>query len=130
MQSVMDHPDNPSSLRAMADGTWPDAATAHLDLVEPLLARTGLKNALLQSASAVVAAAPSVGPTRVGAASCTPGAIGSDAGLLDACMDVAASAAFELAGASGKVLNDLSRAIGQQTTSKTAHNSITISVFI
>ncbi len=110
LQSIVDHPDNDRSLRSIADGTWPDAATARLDLVEPLLARTGLRTALAApTATASRVGVPAGSPSPVSASSCSPGAIGSDASLLNACMEAAASAQFRLDGASGKVLNSLGR---------------------
>lgn len=111
VQSIIDHPDNPRSLRALANGTSPDVGDARLDLLEPLLARTGLRDALTPVPASAPAAASQAGPARVGAAQCVPSQITS-AGILDACMSAASSSAFELEGASGKVLGDISRATG------------------
>lgn len=108
LQAFLDHPDNENSLVAIADGTAPVAADARLDLLEPLLAMTGIEAALADIAPAGAASAPRrAGPARVSAAQCEPGTIGDDAGLLDACMDAAWEAQFELAGASGQVLRDM-----------------------
>jgi len=107
LQSVVDDPDNDRSLRALADGTSPDIEAARLDLVEPLLARSGIRVAL----ETATMAAPG-GPAAVSARGCTPGSIDDNAGLLDDCMRAAAGAQFELGGASGKVLADIGTATG------------------
>jgi len=119
LQSIVDHPANDRSLRALADGTSPDAAAARLDLVEPLLSRTGIRASLEGATVGLPAAARSVGrgplaagPAPVSAATCLPDVIGNDPGLLDACMWTAVGAQVELGGASGKVLTDIGTATG------------------
>jgi hypothetical protein len=115
LQAFLDHPDNDNSLVALANGTAPIASDARLDLLEPLLALTGLEPALaevaLPGAGAAgapgVAASTAAATTAIGAAFCEPETIGDDAGLLDACMDAAREAQFELGGASGQVLQDM-----------------------
>jgi len=117
-QGALNDPDNDSSLVAIADGTSPVSEAARLDLLEPLLARTGLRSSLAASVSASGAGAPaarmSLGP---GAGLCTPDAInngpaGPDTGLLDACMQEAADAAFQVNGATGKLYGDMSQVLG------------------
>lgn len=118
VQSVIDHPDNGRSLRALAEGTSGASGDARLDLLEPLLARTGLRDALAGTAARLRARAGSGaagdgrrGPARTSAFLCDPHNI-STAPVLDDCMQAAASAEFELAGASGEVLNDIGTVFG------------------
>ena len=132
VQSELDNPDNPYSFRAIANGTAPNAADARLDILEPLLARTGLLDELTTSSASIVTARAAGAGTAVsgsGAGShrgedasprpasvltelCSPESVGSDAGLLDYCMDQAWDVVFRIHGASGTVLNKLSAASG------------------
>jgi len=97
LQSVLDHPQNDRSLRAVASGASPASADARLDLVEPLLARSGFRGAL-QSAVARARAStpgPGSGPTRSSLhITCVPD-FATTAAILDECMDAAWSAAFQ-----------------------------------
>lgn len=113
MQSLLDHPETDGSLASLAAGTAPGSAAARLDLVEPILARTGLREALAGTVAAFAGGGAAAAPgadlpsATIGAQFCTPEAVGDDASLLDACMDAAAGAMFEIAGASGEVLRDM-----------------------
>ena len=136
MQSVIDHPDNPNSLRALADGT--SELTVDRDLLDRLIARVGLRPALedvLANAEGAAAGnfpAPSgalfpagadtmaraAGPPRRSALSSPEAAslqecldVIATALDLSNCMSLSNSAAFGMDHASGKVLNDLSHAV-------------------
>ena len=117
-QSVLDHPENANSLRALAEGTAPFAAGADVTLADRLLARTGLRAGLAGqlSAGSVALRTAAAGRDIAAAASaleCGAGAIGpGSAALLDECMRLAASAQFRMDGASGEVLSDLGLAAG------------------
>lgn len=113
-QSVIDHPENDHALRAIVDGTSSEAADARLELLDALLARTGLRPALSARVAAMEAgaqlrsSADRAAPSEVAGiitGLCTP-EYANTAALLDDCMDRAASAAFE--GAADEVLSDLS----------------------
>lgn len=117
-QGALNDPDNDSSLVAIAEGTSPASDAARLDLLEPLLARTGLRSSLAAAVSPSGAAAPaarmSIGP---GTGLCTPDAInnnptGVDTGLLDECMRKAVDAAFSVDAVAGKTYGDLSQVLG------------------
>lgn len=113
LQSVLDHPDNDRSLRAVAEGTSSFSADARLDLVEPLLARSGFRSALqsrvgaLRSVSSVDGAGPASSDGALHIA-CVPEFVNT-AQLLDECMDAAWSAAFR--GAQDRYLSDLGDAM-------------------
>ncbi len=118
MQSTLDHPNNPRSLAAIASGASPDAEEVRLDLLEPLVARTGLRAALEADLARRIGDVSATGSAAVprqsaiDATLCTPGTIGDDPGLLDACMAAGRSAVFRRDGATGQVLGDISTALG------------------
>ncbi|NNK64107.1 MAG: hypothetical protein HKO98_12980 [Gemmatimonadetes bacterium] len=87
VQLVLDHPDNPSSLRAIANGTEGQPGT--LDAIEALLATTGLRERLQQR---VGGAQPTPTPLRstVDPTTCTVSGIGQDTQRLSDCMGAAA----------------------------------------
>lgn len=121
-QSVVDDPDNDHSLRSIVDGTSSESGDAHVDLLDALLARTGLRSAL----SAVVTAAeaetrtpaPVPDPAGNGAIHgagtgasittglCTPDLV-QDAGFLNYCMEKAQDAAFH--GPTDDLMDDASK---------------------
>lgn len=118
MQAALDHPENDASLAAIAAGTAA-VEDSRLDLLEPLLARSGLTADL---AAAVAAGLPSTGGTAsrgaadplrsVSVGLCTPEIIGDDAALLDHCMGLAHDAEVSQHGPTGKLLQDLGDASG------------------
>lgn len=113
-QSVLDHPDNPNSLRALAQGSAPWAAGSDLAMADRLYARTGIRAALAGSLSgpAPSAGAPASPLAAVSSAlECVTGSV-TDAPALDFCMRQASSAAFRIDGASGEVLGKLGFAAG------------------
>lgn len=127
VQSVVDAPDNPNSLRAIAEGTAPFDAGMDLTALDRLMARTGLRAALETAlANATAAAGVSVGGMQPGGAagkSLTPSTAVVDrldclanpiqtAQVLSDCMNLAFSAAFDLQGVGNKVLNDISFTMG------------------
>lgn len=112
-QDLLDHPQNPWSVMAIARGSAPDSGRVRLDLLDPLLARTGLREALEAALAPVRPSAALADPPGAALTDgqlytiCTPEGVGTNAGLLDRCMDAAAEAQFEIKGASGEVLRDL-----------------------
>jgi len=117
-QSVLDHPENPNSLRALAEGTAPFGNGADVTLADRLFARTGIREGLagqLAASSAGLRATSDSGALQAAASAleCGAGSIGlGSAALLDECMRMAGSAQFRLDGASGQVLGDLGFAAG------------------
>lgn len=115
-QSVIEHPDNPNSMRAFAEGRASFADEANPVLLDRLTARTGLTSELTASVEAVPSSpAPSLRASSISADAldCLTTPIGKDdAPLLDSCMETAASAAFRLEGASNQALNDIGLAVG------------------
>ncbi len=93
MQRVLDHPDNPSSLQAMANGDGTAAGT--LAAVEALLARTGLRQRL-EGALGGPRTAPTPGRSTIDPGACTVAAIGGDTERLSDCMFAAKQIATEL----------------------------------
>ncbi len=113
-QSVIDHPDNPSSLRAVADGTAPGWDASALEALDRVLAGMGLRaelEAALSQAQPAPAPTSEGGPARVDAIDCLGEDIDTPLELSD-CMDLAADARFRLDGVSGRVLTDLGTATG------------------
>ncbi len=113
MQSVLDGPGSPHSLRAIATGATSDAAGARLDLVEPLLARTGARQLLEHTVAGLRSGRAVRQGGGIAAGLCVPHVVNSDPGLLDGCMQSQADAAFRLQGATGKVLNDMGFVAGE-----------------
>lgn len=118
-QSTLADPDNPASLQSIALGNSPDAAEARLDLVEPLLARSGLGDglssvaaALQRPVSAVWARPPAGGPVgSIETGLCTPDHV-KNAEQLDHCMGLARDAAFEFGNPTGQIVQDLAASLG------------------
>jgi hypothetical protein len=110
--SVVDHPDNPNSLRALADGTAPAANGVDASTLDRVLAAVGIR-AGLQPPAALMA--PSRGNDAlsfhggVSACGASEVVLAED---LDRCMHIASDAAFRLDGVSGEVLGDLGTAVG------------------
>lgn len=93
-QWVLDHPDNDESLRAFADGTAPGSLP--LDLVDALVARTGLRQELSTLSNPSPRATPGPPQATTPATNCTPAAIGADTQALDQCMGARNAAAVAL----------------------------------
>lgn len=106
VQRVLDHPDNPASLRAVAEGTSSDVSADQLELIDALLGSAGIRAALEPALPAAMSMSGSAGPVRVSALQCMPDAVES-AERLDECMQAAASAAFEVGNAAAEVMADL-----------------------
>lgn len=88
VQWVLDHPDNEASLRAVADGTSPENVS--LERTEALLARTGLRESLVDRRAEVSRQAPAATPPATSGATvyyCTPEYVGTDIELLSGCMN-------------------------------------------
>lgn len=113
-QSVIDHPDNPNSLRALVDGTAPTLDGADVDGADRVLAGTGFRQAL-QDALAEIGPAPGPlaggAPARADALDCLVTDV-STAERLHECMELAYDAAFRIDGVSGEVLSDIGFAAG------------------
>ena len=84
IQWVLDHPDNASSLRSIADGSASGDYPVHL--IEALLGRVGVREAFQDTD-----VAPSPGPARapVDPEDCTPEAVGQDTQALSDCIGAA-----------------------------------------
>ncbi len=108
VQYVLDHPENESSLRSIADGSAPEAFP--LDQIEALLARVGFREALVESLGAPQRA-PARGSNSVDPQTCTPEAIGTDPQRLSDCMNAFVEASGILEGFADRNGPLLSRAI-------------------
>lgn len=115
VQRALDHPANDASLRAVASGASTDVSAAELDLIDALLGASGVRAALEAAGAGATPLAPredqigsssATGPMRVSALECLPDVVES-AERLDACMEAAASAAFEVGNASAELMQDL-----------------------
>lgn len=112
VQSALSDPNNPASLEAIANGTADLDEDPRLDLLESLIATTGLKAALADEVSSFGAPVGGQmtngprGPVRVGAQTCLPGTVGSDPGLLNECMNVGLQASLDAGGALASVQVD------------------------
>lgn len=112
-QSVIDHPENPNSLRALAEGTAPATNGVDTVFLDRLIARTGLAAELAASANAASAARDPTHSLMPSAdvVTCLESPI-SDAQLLDECMELQASAELRANGASNEALNGIGFAAG------------------
>lgn len=126
-QRVISHPDNPNSMTAIAAGTSEAFGEADLTITDRLLARTGFLasvSAHLAYLRGVAASVPSPSADAGAVATSAPVLAQSDnpadydcsdittAFELDLCMEEARSAASVLDGATGKVANDMGKALG------------------
>lgn len=84
VQWVLDHPQNPSSLRRIANGTAD--VSYPLERLEALLARTGFDDSLAMRRGSALRAL-SKASVEVDPSTCTPAAIGDDAQRLSDCMN-------------------------------------------
>jgi len=114
-QSLLDHPGNPNSLRAMVQGTAPLAAGSSLEAADRLLARTGLRGALQASLPPAAPAPFRAPPSTLGALDCLAGSVTLASELHD-CMTLANDAAFRMDGMSGQVQDDLVTLLGYAAT--------------
>jgi hypothetical protein len=111
IQSVIDHPDNEGSLRKLASGEGDIGNGESLDLAERLLARINLSESMKVVSKEV--SDFNRNPMNTEALLiCTPDNIGTDASLLNYCMNQASEARRRAEGASGEVLNDLNTMFG------------------
>ncbi len=112
-QSVVDHPANPNSLRAVAEGTAPALGGTPPSFVDRMLAGISFRESLeaaLAAIDAEAAGAPQ-GPARTDALDCLALTI-ETASLLNDCMTLANSAAFHMDGALGQAMSDVGTVVG------------------
>lgn len=110
-QSLLDHPGNPNSLRALVNGTAPLAMGHSLETADRLLARVGLRAALQASLPPAAPAPFRAPPAALGAADCLTETI-TLASELHECMTIAHDAAFRMDGMSGAVQDDIVTVLG------------------
>lgn len=109
--TVVDHPQNPNSLRAILQGTAPLVAGGSLEVADRLLAWSGLRDALEASLPPAASPLMRAAAADLDAGDCLTGAI-TLASELHECMSIANDAAFKMDGMSGQVQDDLITALG------------------
>jgi hypothetical protein len=109
VQWALDHPGNANSLRALAEGT--SGEVIPIELLESLLARSRVLEALNASTSAMYASRSGPPVAMVDANDCTPEAIGNDGPKLAACMGAALELSSEAMGFSEAIGVAIERAL-------------------
>lgn len=109
--TMLDHPQNPNSLRAIIQGTAPLAAGGSLETSDRLLAWSGLRAALEASLPPVTSPVLRAPTASLDAVDCLVTAISLPSQLND-CMTIANDAAFKMNGMSGQVQDDIVTVLG------------------
>lgn len=109
--TMVDHPQNPNSLRAILQGTAPLAAGGSLETSDRLLAWSGLRAALEASLPPVPSPVLRASTANFDAVDCLVSEISLPSQLHD-CMTIANNAAFKMDGMSGQVQDDIVTVLG------------------